>query len=91
MPKPARKLKTVPQFRSDERRGRSGCPSTATISLRLPQALLEELRVLANERDVPYQSLLKVYLAERIAQERRPARVGRRASVGVRPMVLRAV
>ena len=46
--------------------------------------------MLANERDVPYQSLLKVYLAERIAQERRPARVGRRASVGVRPMVLRA-
>lgn len=55
-------------------------PSTATISLRLPQAMLEELRVLANERDVPYQSLLKVYLAERIAEERRPAR-RRRASV----------
>ena len=55
-------------------------PSTTTISLRLPQALLEALRVLANERDVPYQSLLKVYLAERIAEERRPAR-RRRASV----------
>lgn len=55
-------------------------PSTATISLRLPQAMLEALRVLANERDVPYQSLLKVYLAERIAQERRPSR-RRRASV----------
>jgi predicted DNA binding CopG/RHH family protein len=46
-------------------------PSTATISLRLPQGLLNDLRVLANERDVPYQSLLKVYLAERIAKERR--------------------
>ncbi|WKW13523.1 BrnA antitoxin family protein [Pseudogemmatithrix spongiicola] len=56
-------------------------PSTATISLRLPQAMLEELRVLANEKDVPYQSLLKVYLAERIAQERKPARQRRRASV----------
>ena len=56
-------------------------PSTATISLRLPQAMLEELRVLANERDVPYQSLLKVYLADRIAQERKPARARRRASV----------
>jgi predicted DNA binding CopG/RHH family protein len=56
-------------------------PSTATISLRLPQAMLEALRVLANERDVPYQSLLKVYLAERIAEERRPARRRRRASV----------
>lgn len=46
-------------------------PSTTTISLRLPQGLLDELRVLANERDVPYQSLLKVFLAERVAKERR--------------------
>ena len=45
-------------------------PSTATISLRLPQMLLDELRILANQRDVPYQSLLKVYLAERVAAER---------------------
>jgi predicted DNA binding CopG/RHH family protein len=45
-------------------------PSTATISLRLPQGLLDDLRVLANQRDVPYQSLLKVYLAERVAEER---------------------
>jgi predicted DNA binding CopG/RHH family protein len=46
-------------------------PSTATISLRLPQGLLDDLRVLANQRDVPYQSLLKVYLSERVAEERR--------------------
>lgn len=46
-------------------------PSTATISLRLPEGMLEELRVLANARDVPYQSLLKVFLAERLAAERR--------------------
>ncbi len=45
-------------------------PSTETISLRLPQGLLDDLKVLANQRDVPYQSLLKVYLAERIAAER---------------------
>jgi len=44
--------------------------STRTISLRLPASMLDELKVLANERDVPYQSLLKVYLAERIARER---------------------
>ena len=45
-------------------------PSTTTISLRLPQALLEELKTLANERDVPYQSLMKIFLAERVARER---------------------
>ena len=44
-------------------------PSTETISLRLPAALLAELKALANRRDVPYQSLLKVFLAERIAHE----------------------
>ena len=44
-------------------------PSTSTISLRLPDAILEALKLLANVRDVPYQSLLKVYLAERIQHE----------------------
>ena len=44
-------------------------PSTKTISLRLPQAMLDELRVIANKRDVPYQSLIKVFLKERIDQE----------------------
>lgn len=45
--------------------------STATISLRLPEALLDDLKLLANQRDVPYQSLLKVFLAERLERERR--------------------
>ncbi|HZF09228.1 MAG TPA: BrnA antitoxin family protein [Thermoanaerobaculia bacterium] len=49
-------------------------PSTQTISLRLPEALLENLKMLANKRDVPYQSLLKIFLAERIAQELRSQR-----------------
>jgi predicted DNA binding CopG/RHH family protein len=44
-------------------------PSTKTISLRLPEHMLEELKLLANKRDVPYQSLLKVFLAERIQSE----------------------
>jgi predicted DNA binding CopG/RHH family protein len=44
-------------------------PSTRTISLRLPEHMLEELKLLANKRDVPYQSLLKVFLAERIQAE----------------------
>jgi predicted DNA binding CopG/RHH family protein len=49
-------------------------PSTTTISIRLPEPLLEELKTLANERDVPYQSLMKIFLAERIATERRTKR-----------------
>ncbi|MEK7667648.1 MAG: BrnA antitoxin family protein [Gemmatimonadota bacterium] len=49
-------------------------PSTTTISIRLPEPMLEELKALANERDVPYQSLMKVFLAERIARERRMKR-----------------
>ena len=46
-------------------------PSLRTISLRLPVSMIEDLKVLANRRDVPYQSLLKVFLAERLERERR--------------------
>ena len=46
-------------------------PSTTTISLRLPAPLLADLKALANKRDVPYQSLLKVFVAERVAAEQR--------------------
>ncbi len=46
-------------------------PMLRTISLRLPVAMIEDLKVLANKRDVPYQSLLKVFLAERLEKERR--------------------
>lgn len=42
-----------------------------SISLRLPREMLNELKVLANKKDIPYQSLIKVYLAEKIAQERK--------------------
>ncbi len=45
-------------------------PSVRTISLRLPVAMIEDLKILANKRDVPYQSLLKVFLAERLDRER---------------------
>jgi predicted DNA binding CopG/RHH family protein len=45
-------------------------PTLRTISLRLPESMIAELKVLANQRDVPYQSLLKVFLAERISEER---------------------
>ncbi len=49
-------------------------PALRTISLRLPVSMIEDLKVLANRRDVPYQSLLKVFLAERLARERQPRR-----------------
>ncbi|MBI3398870.1 MAG: BrnA antitoxin family protein [Deltaproteobacteria bacterium] len=44
-------------------------PSTRTISIRLPESLYEHLKVLANKRDVPYQSLLKMFLAEKVEDE----------------------
>jgi len=46
-------------------------PTTRTISIRLPEPMIERLKVLANKRDVPYQSLLKMYVAERIEEELR--------------------
>jgi len=44
-------------------------PTLRTISVRLPVAMIEDLKILANQRDVPYQSLLKVFLAERLTKE----------------------
>jgi len=44
-------------------------PSVRTISLRLPVSMIAGLKNLAHQRDVPYQSLLKVFLAERLKQE----------------------
>ena len=44
-------------------------PSVKKISLRLPESMIEELKVLANKRDVPYQTLMKMYLADRIHKE----------------------
>ncbi|PKL10162.1 MAG: hypothetical protein CVV51_00145 [Spirochaetae bacterium HGW-Spirochaetae-7] len=43
-------------------------PSLKSISIRLPQPMIDRLRAMANERDVPYQSLIKMILAERLAQ-----------------------
>ena len=47
-------------------------PSTKTISLRLAEFMLDELRSIANKRDIPYQSLIKIFLKERIDQELKP-------------------
>ena len=44
-------------------------PSTRTISIRLPESLIAELKTLANKRDVPYQSLVKIFLAEKVREE----------------------
>jgi predicted DNA binding CopG/RHH family protein len=45
-------------------------PSIKSISIRLPEDLLAELKILANKKDVPYQSLAKVFLARQIVLER---------------------
>ncbi|MGO9270463.1 MAG: BrnA antitoxin family protein [Terriglobia bacterium] len=60
-------------------------PSTRTISLRLPVTIIGHLKLLANKRDIPYQSLLKVFLAERLDREivaSRPPTSGRRKRRG---------
>lgn len=46
-------------------------PSTKPITIRLPESLLESLKNLAHKRDVPYQSLMKIFLAERVKREYR--------------------
>ncbi|MGD0129709.1 MAG: BrnA antitoxin family protein [Terriglobia bacterium] len=48
-------------------------PSMRTISVRLPVPMINRLKLLANQRDVPYQSLLKIFLAERLERENRRA------------------
>ena len=44
-------------------------PSTRTISIRLPESLIAALKTLANKKDIPYQSLMKIYLAEKVKEE----------------------
>ena len=44
-------------------------PSSRHISIRLPERLFEQLRNIAHQKDIPYQSLMKVYLAERVKEE----------------------
>jgi len=54
-------------------------PSVRSISLRLPEALLDRIKTIANKRDVPYQSLMKIFLAEKVREESRvvaPSRQG---------------
>ena len=48
-------------------------PTTKTISLRLPEYIIDELKLLAHKKDVPYQSLIKIFLKDRIDQELRQA------------------
>ncbi len=44
-------------------------PSTKTVSIRLPEWLVASLKTIANKRDVPYQSLVKMFLAEKVKEE----------------------
>ena len=54
-------------------------PSVKSISIRLPDSLIGKLKMLANKRDVPYQSLLKIFLSERVDQEFREEPVTRKS------------
>ncbi len=54
-------------------------PSLKSISIRLPEDMLAELKILANKKDVPYQSLAKIYLARQIALERRSSSTSTRS------------
>jgi len=47
-------------------------PSTKTISLRLPEGLLDRIKIEANRRDMPYQSLIKAWLIEDVKRSRAP-------------------
>ncbi len=44
-------------------------PSVKSISLRLPKAMLDDLKTLANKKDIPYQSLMKMFLSDKIREE----------------------
>ena len=44
-------------------------PTTKTISIRLPETLINRLKMIANKKDIPYQSLIKLYLAEKTESE----------------------
>lgn len=46
-------------------------PSTKTMTIRVPQALIDDLKRIANKKDVPYQSLVKIYLDEKVREEQR--------------------
>ena len=50
-------------------------PTTRTISLRISASMLDKIRLVANKRDVPYQSLIKSFLQERIDEEFKPSQV----------------
>lgn len=44
-------------------------PTTRTISLRISESMLNQIRLIANQRDVPYQSLIKIFLKDKIKEE----------------------
>jgi len=50
-------------------------PSLKSISIRLPEDMIAELKIIANKKDAPYQSLAKIYLARQIALERSPSSI----------------
>ncbi|HEV2649820.1 MAG TPA: CopG family antitoxin [Rhizomicrobium sp.] len=60
MERTVRKPRPIPQFKSEP------AVATETISLRLPTGVLDQIKIAANKCDVPYQSLIKMWLAEKV-------------------------
>lgn len=59
-------------------------PSVVSISIRLPESMLEELKLLANKTDIPYQSLMKMFLSERLHEEFISKRLSKKGTHGHR-------
>ena len=57
-------------------------PSLKSISIRLPEDMLAELKIIANKKDVPYQSLAKIYIARQIALERSSSSISPKNKTG---------
>ena len=62
-----------PRYSTQKESPLTSQPSLKKISLRLPELMLEKLKALANKHNVPYQSLMKMFLAERIEHELKSA------------------
>jgi len=67
VPKVKQRMRKIPKFRNEDQ-------ERDFWAIRLPESMIDRLKVLANKRDVPYQSLLKMFVADKIEEELRSVR-----------------